>query len=228
MKGFPLKYKPFGTTAILIEWPDKMSEPILDDILHFYQKIIQQKRKDAIEIIQSINSLTVIYDNSAIHFDELKIHLEKLYKEKIQIPKRDQYLWKIPVCYDAIFGLDLREISKKSNIPILDIIQLHTQSIYLIYAIGFLPGFLYLGGLDERLYFDRKSAPRMKVPKGAVGIGGKQTGIYPKASPGGWQIIGNSPINFFDKTNTFPCLQNQVIRFSFMRFPFQSMSNWLK
>ena len=95
------------------------------------------------------------------------------------------------------FGIDLDEIAQKKKLSIDEIIELHTTPKYQVFSIGFLPGFLYLGGLDKRLHFDRKSVPRLAVKKGAVGIGGMQTGIYPKTSPGGWHIIGNSPVIFF-------------------------------
>jgi len=114
-------------------------------------------------------------------------------------------LWKIPVCYDQEFGIDLEEISNQNSIPIPDIIQGHSGSIYSIYFIGFLPGFLYLGGLDKQLYFPRKMTPRLKINKGSVAIGGSQTGVYPNESPGGWNVIGNTPINFFNINDENPC-----------------------
>ena len=114
-------------------------------------------------------------------------------------------LWKIPVCYDAVFGIDLKTISEEKNLPIEAIVKHHSQTIYTVYFIGFLPGFLYLGGLNETLYMPRKSTPRLKIEKGAVAIGGSQTGVYPSDSPGGWNIIGNSPIEFFNPKLKTPC-----------------------
>ena len=132
--------------------------------------------------------------------------LERLFLlESIQLHTKTKRCWEIPVCYDKTFGIDLDEIAQKKRLTIQEIIQLHTSQKYEVFSIGFLPGFLYLGGLDKRLHFDRKSVPRLAVKKGAVGIGGMQTGIYPKTSPGGWQIIGNSPVKFFDVTSEKPC-----------------------
>jgi inhibitor of KinA len=205
LKTYSLKYKPFGESAILIEWPAEMSDKILKDISFFYQKILFKNITGIIEIIQSIHSLTVVYDFELISYRNLKQLLHKMYSEDFSEIKQKHFLWKIPVCYDSVFGLDLEEISTKNNLSVEEIILLHSNVNYRVYSIGFLPGFLYLGGLGNRLHFDRKSTPRLEVPKGAVGIGGKQTGIYPKSSPGGWQIIGNSPISFFDKTKAVPC-----------------------
>lgn len=114
-------------------------------------------------------------------------------------------VWTIPVCYDSIFGVDVEEIAKEKNLPTSEVVRLHSEAIYKVYFIGFLPGFLYLGGLDKRLFIPRKTSPRQHIQKGAVGIGGEQTGIYPNASPGGWNIIGNSPLVFFNPKMEVPC-----------------------
>lgn len=199
-------YKTFGDSAILVEWPAEMNEFILKDVILFHQKIQQIDHENITETIQSINSITVIYNRQLISFKELKLCLEKLYLENSDnLISSTSHLWKIPMCYDAQFGLDLEVVSHKSGLSIDGVIGLHSDTIYQIYSIGFLPGFLYLGGLDKKLHIARKSNPRLKVLKGAVGIGGKQTGIYPTASPGGWQIIGNTPSPLFNINKDIPC-----------------------
>ena len=201
-----LTYKAFGDAALLIEWPNKMSESILKEILSFCQKLQQNNSENIKEVIQSINSVTVIYDQEVFDYEEMKQWAENAFKETLN--EKDSatcFLWKIPVCYDEYFGLDLPEISTKNKLSTDAIVQLHSDTIYQVYSIGFLPGFLYLGGLDKRLHIDRKSSPRLEIQKGSVGIGGEQTGIYPTVSPGGWQIIGNTPISFFDITKDIPC-----------------------
>lgn len=220
MSGYTLKYKPYGNSAILIQWPHEMNDKILKDIILVHQKIYQEKIKAVIEIIQSINSLTVVYETNLISFHYLKKYLESLYIADFKEAPKQYFQWKIPVCYDSFFGLDLQEIAVKNKLTVDEIIQLHTEAIYLVYSIGFLPGFLYLGGLDKRLHIDRKSEPRLKIPKGAVAIGGKQTGIYPRASPGGWQIIGNSPIAFFDKKNASPCFAKPGDKIQFIQISY--------
>ena len=114
-------------------------------------------------------------------------------------------LWKVPVCYDVELGIDLEEISHTLKLSIQEIIDLHSQAIYTVYFIGFLPGFLYLGGLDNRLEIKRKSNPRLHVDKGSVAIGGSQTGVYPQDSAGGWNIIGKTPLSFFNLDHNNPC-----------------------
>ena len=130
--------------------------------------------------------------------------------------KQDQFLWEIPVCYDASFGLDLEEIANKKKCSVADIVRLHTKTDYLVYFIGFQPGFLYLGGLHQNLHVPRKSNPRVRVDKGSVGIGSAQTGIYPQNSSGGWNIIGKSPLNFFNMKASNPCFAKPGDRIQFV------------
>lgn len=202
---FPI-CKPYGDAAILYTWEEKMTSKVLQSVLEFKEKIINFNIKVIVEIIQSNNSLLIIYGNLKIKNDTLQHLLEHLFLlESVELHIKTKHCWEIPVCYDKTFGIDLDEIAQKNRLTIQEIIQLHTSQKYEVFSIGFLPGFLYLGGLNKQLHFDRKSVPRLAVKKGAVGIGGMQTGIYPKTSPGGWQIIGNSPINFFDVTSEKPC-----------------------
>jgi inhibitor of KinA len=182
-----------------------MKEVILNDVILLNESILANSPDSMTEVIQSINSITVLYDPQSITFRELKSWLEKLYKKTPSVRKTSSTLWKVPVCYDQTFGLDLQELSDRSGLPIDEIVNIHSESVYKVYSIGFLPGFLYLGGLDEQLHIGRKSTPRLDILKGAVGIGGEQTGIYPTASPGGWQIIGNTPISLFDINKDSPC-----------------------
>jgi inhibitor of KinA len=124
-------------------------------------------------------------------------------------------IWKIPVCYDPVFAFDLDALSQEKNILREDVIRFHTNKDYNVYMIGFLPGFPYLGFVDDRISHARKDAPMAKVPGGSVGIAGRQTGIYPMDSPGGWQIIGRTPFRLFDPLRNPPVeLQpGDVVRF---------------
>lgn len=200
-----ITYKPFGKKAILIEWQSIIDDKILDDILLFKEKITSTEKTEIVDIIQAYNSLTVVYKNYIFNFDDKVHQLKQVYTSTLKKGKANNFQWEIPVCYDVEFGIDLEEISQKSNLEIDAIIQLHSSALYKIYFIGFLPGFLYLGGLDSKIYFDRKPNPRLNVPKGAVGIGGKQTGVYPNNSAGGWNIIGKTPVDFFDVEKENPC-----------------------
>lgn len=200
-----VSYKPFGNQAILIEWQSKIDVSILESILLFKQKIVSQKELFFSDVIVGYNSLTIKYK---LPFNDFSSEVEKLksiFKLDTEIKKEQRFIWEIPVCYDLEFGIDLEEIAQKSRLKVDEIIKLHSEQIYTVFFIGFLPGFLYLGGLNEQLFFDRKPNPRLNVAKGSVAIGGKQTGVYPSNSAGGWNIIGKTPINFFDVNNDNPC-----------------------
>ncbi|WP_299060215.1 5-oxoprolinase subunit PxpB [uncultured Polaribacter sp.] len=203
--GKEITYKPFGKQAILIEWNAVISEVVLNDILSFKYKIENQKKQSYTDLIVGYHSLTIKFKDEIIDFKATVKELKSIYLSVNFTIKKDNFIWEIPVCYHPQFGIDLQEIAKKSELSIDEIIELHSKTTYTVYFIGFLPGFLYLGGLEAQLFFDRKPNPRLQVSKGSVAIGGKQTGIYPSNSAGGWNIIGKTPINFFDVRNENPC-----------------------
>lgn len=205
MKSKITAYKPFGDRAILVEWDKKIERRILMDILNLKAKIEKSDIKQIIELKHTYNSLIISYNSKNINFKSQIAHIDKIYNESSDVIQKASRLWKIPVCYESEFALDMESFSASKDMSKEAIVNLHTGSSYLVYFIGFLPGFLYLGGLDKKLHLPRKSTPDLKVPKGAVAIGGNQTGIYPNESPGGWHILGNSPVNFFDIKKNTPC-----------------------
>ena len=205
LKIFSPTYHRYSEDAILIKWPEKISNEILIDIRSFVEKINEAKLVYVRECNFVYNSLLVIYDYNRVHFKEIATELKNVYSED-KFKLFESKKWLIPVCYDTLFGVDLELISNQTNISIKDIINLHSSTYYTIHGIGFLPGFLYLGGLTEKLHFPRLNTPRPAIEKGAIGIGGSQTGIYPQKSPGGWNIIGNTPISMFDINKEKPCL----------------------
>ena len=211
---FQLTYKLFGWSAILVEWPANISQEIIQDIISFERQV---KEIDAIlDTIIAYNSLLIRYQNPIVDKELTISQLKNKYTASSYVIKQDQFLWEIPVCYDASFGIDLEEIANKKKCSVTDIIRLHTETDYIVYFIGFQPGFLYLGGLHQNLHIPRKSNPRVRVDKGSVGIGGAQTGVYPQNSSGGWNIIGKSPLNFFNMKATNPCFAKPGDRIQFV------------
>ena len=172
------------------------------------------------DIYPTYNSLVINYDNLTIDYQALKKKIESLIFEIIdkydKNVSNDKVL-EIPVKYGGEFGPDLKIMSKKLNISEEIIINIHSSAIYRIYMIGFMPGFPYLGGLDERISFPRLSTPRIKVPAGSVGIAGKQTGIYPFESPGGWNIIGRTELSLFDVDANPPSLLSNISQLRFVK-----------
>lgn len=204
-----INIKSFGVHSVLIEWPHEVSEHILETILRFqtYIRFNILSDKDW-EMVPSYNSLLLINRKKTIDFEKISKDINVGYSQLKESEKPDRYLWRLPVSYDLEFGLDLDEVAKKLNKTIAEIIAMHTGTTYTVYGIGFLPGFMYLGGLLKDLEVPRKATPRLKVVKGAVGIAGKQAGIYPQESPGGWNIIGNCSVPIFDASKENPCFVN--------------------
>ena len=221
MKDFELTYHRFSERSILVQWPHKIDDNLLKDVLFFKNQLLNSNNESILYVNSAYNSILVIYEYTIDNINDEFLLLEALYLDRVSIKKRALRHWKIPVCYDDKFGIDLDEISSKNELPKQEIIKLHSNTIYTVFFSGFLPGFLYLGGLDERLFFPRKSTPRLQVKKGAVAIGNMQTGIYPNSSPAGWNIIGNSPLNFFDISKTKPCFAEAGDKIEFITVSIQ-------
>jgi len=213
MSKFDINIKPFGFQAILIEWPARIDDQILDDIIQFTSTIVSNEKSDLINHTPGYNSLLLQYQ-SEIDFKAKRTLILNLYNSPKKAQNRTSKDWHIPVCYDDKFGLDL-PLFADNGLTRNEVIKLHTSTSFRIFMIGFLPGFLYLGGLPKELIMNRKDTPRSYVPKGSVAIGGEQTGIYPMASPGGWQIIGRTPLTLFDlnKDDPTPIRQGDKIQF---------------
>lgn len=223
MNTYELTYKPFGESAILIEWPAEISEGIIQDIVAFDKKLAKQQ--EIVDTIIAYNSLTVKYrrlNNYSDHykyrdaFEKTVAKLKELYAIESEKSRQQQKSWQVPVCYDLEFGKDLKEIAAAKQLSIEEVIRLHSEPSYLIYFLGFQPGFLYLGGLNEQIHMPRRANPRLRVAKGSVGIGGEQTGVYPQDSAGGWNLIGRSPIDFFNVEKSQPCFAKAGDRIQFV------------
>jgi KipI family sensor histidine kinase inhibitor len=211
---FPITVKPFGETAVLVEWPKEVSETILNDILNF-RNVLESRLEAHWVFVPSYNSLTLICQRADFEFPMLKENLLEWYENSENTLVLKRRLWKLPVCYDTDFGPDLQETSDKLGLSLEELVRLHTAHQYTVYGIGFLPGFMYLGGLPKQLEIQRKKTPRLHVEKGSVGLAGKQTGIYPQDSPGGWNIIGRCPVPMFNLNLENPCFVNVGDRIQF-------------
>lgn len=196
--------KQVGERAFLLEFEQEISERVLQKVL-FYKDLLQNfLLKGDVEITNTYNSLLVSYAIAIDNAYDRHLELKKLISIACQKHNYSSRVYHLPVCYDEHFAIDLAKISTAKGVTKEEIISLHTAAEYTLYFIGFLPGFLYLGGLPKELFFSRRNEPRLEVQKGAVGIGEKQTGIYPQKSPGGWNIIGNSPVPLFDPYSNPP------------------------
>ena len=199
-----LKFYSLSECAITIEWSNKMSILVYEQITSLNLLLNEHPFTGFTETVPAYNSITVFYQPELmITFDKsptvfVKSHIEKLIAEKSILPSLKKKYVSIPVCYDEEFGPDLPYISETKGISVQQIIATHQQKDYHVYMMGFLPGFSYMGEVDDTIAVARKASPRAVIEKGSVGIAGNQTGIYPLTSPGGWQIIGRTPYCLFD------------------------------
>jgi inhibitor of KinA len=206
---------PLGDSAITIDFGNRMDEKINQQVMALFEKLLQQPLPGMIEAVPAYSSLTIYYDMVQLHkrikadttvYEWMKEQVEAIIQEPLPANNSSAAIIRIPVCYDIAFAPDLEEMATIKNISIEEIIEIHTAKKYRVYMLGFLPGFPYLGEVDEKIVMPRKQQPRQQVAAGSVGIAGKQTGIYPLASPGGWQIIGRTPVKLFDADNDKPTL----------------------
>jgi len=205
---------PCGDHAITITWGNAITEAANQQVMALYRYLCEQKIAGVLDLIPAYNSLTVVYDLAMLIKTNpdrsVYAMMESQLQQAVRLVEYDTATVSnkitIPVCYDLSLAPDLPALAALHQLTIEEVIQLHTAPIYRVYMIGFLPGFAYMGSVDERIRTARKSSPRTKVPAGSVGIAGEQTGIYPLDSPGGWQLIGQTPLQLFDATRTDPCL----------------------
>ena len=203
--------------AIICDFGDEVSQKIIREVIQLYHYV---EKKSLEGVILGIKDCIPSYNKLIINFDLNIINSKKIFKflysvdfKNIKIQKKAKD-WIIPICYD--FGIDLENISKSLKIDINEIINIHSKTEFFVYMIGFVPGHPFMGDLDSKLFLNRLKTPRIKVPAGSVGIVEKFCNIYPYESPGGWNIIGKTPLQLFNtKNNEKPSLLSpgDVVKF---------------
>ena len=190
--------------AITIEFAAEINEATNMQVIALQHAIESSPIKGFIEAVPAYGSLTV-YFNEQVSASTVRSWLSDLSAQisDTSLATEGKQI-SIPVCYDPSLGTDLPWVSSHLNLSLEEIISLHTSVVYRVYMIGFIPGFPYMGTLPTALEVPRKQTPSMKIPAGSVAIAGKQTGIYPAEVPGGWQVIGRTPLKMFDPTKS-PC-----------------------
>ena len=193
-----VKISTAGDSALLIEFGQEISPEINARITAFVHLLKAQRIEGVQDMIPAFTSLLINYDPRVVNYKTLTKRLQKLLKLDVNEETSTSRVFEIPVCYGGEYGPDIENIAKNAGLTEEEVIKIHSSKDYLIYMLGFLPGFSYLGGLDERIHTPRLANPRIRIPAGSVGIGGSQTGIYPLDSPGGWQLLGLTPVKTYD------------------------------
>ena len=193
-----LKYLPLGDSAFIIKVSNIISIDVHKQIRALVTEINKSKIDEIIELIPAYNELMIIYNPLEIKYNLLIDRLKEIENKLNLVDLPYPVLIHIPVCYDIEFAPDIEIVAKTNNLSQQEVIQIHSSVEYLVYMLGFTPGFCYLGGMNNRISTPRKESPRQIIESGSVGIAGNQTGIYPIDSPGGWQIIGKTPLALFD------------------------------
>ena len=189
--------KPASDRSIIIEFGDNISEQAHSHIVYFSDILLGSHSNDIKNISPAYNSILVRLKDGITISHMLK-SIKNIFKDKIKIKDPPANTIKIPVCYESEYAPDIERVMKYTGFSKDTIIKKHVSAQYLVYFLGFSPGFPYIGGMDKSLETPRLKSPRTKVPAGSVAIGGKQTGIYPMQSPGGWNIIGRTHLNLFE------------------------------
>ena len=214
--GSTYRIFPLGDSALAIDFGNVISEDINKKVISLFKALQKKPLPGMIEGVPAYSSLNIIYDPVFIRknfsknntaFDWVKEQTEKFLQTHNESEAEPSRFIKIPVCYEEEFGTDIARIAKAKQLSREEIIQLHASKKYRVYMVGFLPGFPYMGEVDEKIAMSRKPQPQ-PVAAGSVGIAGRQTGIYPLPSPGGWVIIGRTPLKLFDPGNGHPTLLN--------------------
>jgi inhibitor of KinA len=210
---FPYTISPLNEAALLVSFENIIDEAVNKKVIALRQLFAGNHFKGFVETVPAYASLAVFYDAGTVRkyhtagntvFDFVKTFTEQLLRKLDDTtPEIPTAIITIPVYYN---GDDLAFIANDHQLQEAEVVHIHTAKIYRVFMIGFLPGFTYMGSVDERIATARRSSPRIKVHAGSVGIAGFQTGIYPLDSPGGWQLLGQTPIKIFDKQKDNPCL----------------------
>lgn len=211
-----IRFFQISENAISLEFGDDINEETLGRISGLNECIKQNPFAGLLSTIPAYTTLTLYFNpvglmnepnlKGSTTLDKISGYIKSINVETKNDQQTNHQIIQIPVCYDPTFGFDLQELSSFYQLKKEEIVEIHSNSVYTVYMTGFVPGFPYLGGLSEKLTAPRKQNPRPAIPPGSVGIAGQQTGIYPLETPGGWQIIGRTPLKLFDVNRQQPSL----------------------
>lgn len=210
-----IRFRDGGESCLVVELGNAIEIALNRQVRALSQALEQVRVKGVLEAVPTYRSLAIYYDPLTIGRDALRQQVSSLYGSLADQGDRTPKIVEVPTVYGREYGPDIEFVARHSGLSPDEVIRLHSEPLYHVYMLGFMAGFPYLGDLSERLAVPRLSTPRLKVPAGSVGIGGRQTGIYPIESPGGWRIIGRTSLRLFDPSSETPTpiLPGDKVRF---------------
>lgn len=219
---------PLGDSAVVVALGAGLDETALVRVRALAEAIERDCPEGVVDVVPAFASVTVFYD--AAHcggYARLRTEIEaRAARAEAALVSQVARVLEIPVCYGGEWGPDLGDVAARAGVSTEQVVDLHSGADYLVHAIGFAPGFAYLGGLPAALHTARRATPRTSVPAGTVGIGGAQTGVYPLATPGGWNLIGRTPLRMFDAGRTEPALLRAGDRVKFRAISAGEFAAW--
>lgn len=196
-----------GDKGIVVEFGNEISEECNKKVVNLYQVLKREGKPGILSMIPTYRSLLIKYDPLKISYEDLIKLLEESIARGEEFTKEFKpRVYEIPVAYGGEFGPDLEFVAQYNNLTTEEVIEIHSKPLYRIYMVGFTMGFAYLGGMSEKIATPRLENPRTEIKAGSVGIAANQTGIYPLSSPGGWRIIGRTPVKLYDPEREQPIL----------------------
>ncbi|MBU5668776.1 5-oxoprolinase subunit PxpB [Peptoniphilus sp. MSJ-1] len=199
-----VKFLNAGDSALVMEFGNEIAKDINAKIATVVENLKKKKVDGILDILPTYRSILINYNPMKISHSEIVDILTELSKLNSSNQSDDVRLIEIPTIYGGEYGLDIKNVAEHAGMSEKEVVKIHTGTDYLVYMMGFMPGFTYLGGLDERIATPRLKSPRLKIEAGSVGIAANQTGMYPLESPGGWQLIGRTPLKLYDDTKEPP------------------------
>ena len=221
-----VKIFPLGDTGIVAQLGETIDPEIHLKVRALASRLDEKPLPGMVEYTPAFTTVTVFYDPVQLRYDEAYALMEEAVSEMEPVSLNDSRVVEIPVCYGGEFGPDLPFMADHNGLTPQEVIDLHSGVDYLVYMIGLAPGFPYLGGMSERIAAPRRAAPRTAIPVGSVGIAGMQTGIYSVETPGGWQLIGRTPLALFRPEESPPSLLAAGDRVIFQPITREQYESW--
>ncbi|MGI8982690.1 MAG: 5-oxoprolinase subunit PxpB [Pirellulaceae bacterium] len=214
MPGFP-RFATLGDRALVVHLGDRIDTPTFLAVRSLSRQLEANPPAGMIEFVPAFTTITIYYDPLRTSEAELVSSVSDLVTRPDSSVEPQPRVVEIPVCYGGEFGSDLEFVAQHANLTSQEVIEIHSAADYLVHMIGFAPGFPYLGGMSSKIAAPRRISPRLRIPAGSVGIAGDQTGIYPLETPGGWQLIGRTPLALFRPKEDPPTLlqAGDLVRF---------------